>query len=441
MPATRCPYCEAEVSPSDNFCRSCTHFFSFADGPEPDGERVYQKVLHEALTNDGVIDGNERGMLDVLATELGLSESTCQQLEADVRARMPADGPDHADSAIAKHRAQIDRDVESIDAYHALQRIYRSTQRFDQAFCVCATLRFLNRATDDELRFFEQHQRRGFVRATARMTDALWMRCLWHEQSDVYISAIMGTIAAAVESMTAKPHKRFGLKYRHRRDRATDTLLFSKVFNYTLAVLDLRLADIFLAPDSPWELRMAHTTQAPSYVVGQKLLQGRPERELAFVVAKELSYLRPEFFLCRILPAFSEQQIALHAAAKLCEPRFASPDEHAVDALVAKLRDRLSPQIIEVLAPVVTRWLERDAKQPLERWRRLVDMTANRVGLLVCGDLQVAATQVASLECGPNSSMTKQPLSANGQVADLIRYSISDRYFEARSALGFSISA
>ena len=51
--------------------------------------------------------------------------------------------------------------------------------------------------------------------------------------------------------------------------------------------------ELYLRPESPGELDMANarekTQLVPSFVVGSGLLQGRPEKDLAYVVGKRLT--------------------------------------------------------------------------------------------------------------------------------------------------------
>ena len=77
----------------------------------------------------------------------------------------------------------------------------------------------------------------------------------------------------------------------------TDQLLFSKVFNYVNQVLGVPQPELYLRPESPGELDLANAREKaqliPSFVVGSSLLQGRPEKELAYVVGKKLTLHAP----------------------------------------------------------------------------------------------------------------------------------------------------
>ena len=99
----------------------------------------------------------------------------------------------------------------------------------------------------------------------------------------------------------AREHKEWGLKRKDKRDVANDQLLFSKVFNYVNQVLGVPQPELYLRPESPGELDMANAREkaqlTPSFVVGSSLLQGRPEKDLAYVVGKRLTLMRPDHFV------------------------------------------------------------------------------------------------------------------------------------------------
>jgi hypothetical protein len=69
----------------------------------------------------------------------------------------------------------------------------------------------------------------------------------------------------------------------------------------------------------------------------------------------------------------------------------------------------------------------------LAEWLRGVDYTANRVGLLLCGDL-ITAVQAIRNDSRPISNLTNAE-----RERDLIQFSISPEYFQARAALGVAI--
>ena len=344
-------------------------------------------------------------------------------------------GPDYVSKAVTEHQILIKNSPFNFTSYKALRRIYMDAKQYDKAWCLCATLSFLKKADAEEQAFFEQYRQHGFVRAQARITDQLWQQNVFHLEQDRFISAILGTVAPVVAAMTSRPHKAFKLKRKDRRDLATDQLTFSKVFSYVTSVLGVVQAELYIRPERPAGLVMAHTNDIPSYIVGSELLQGRSEKELAFATAKQLANLRPEHFLRNVLGAPSQLKTVFFAALKLVDPKFPVPpaDAPAVDKTIKYLSTKIHPAQAEQLTALVKKFAQRRAEVNLNKWWAASELTTNRTGLILCNDLEVAARMV-SLEPASIGSM-----SAKEKVKDLVLFSISEDYFRVRGQLGMTI--
>src|SRR5262249_5649344 len=97
---------------------------------------------------------------------------------------------------------------------------------------------------------------------------------------------------------------------------------------------------------------------------------------------------------------------------------------------IRTLRQRFStlPMLATELAPIIDRLSSRGAALNLSRWVRGIARTAERVGLVVCGDLPLAVK--ARAEDGASPSV----------VNDLIDFSLSDELAMVRQALGLTVA-
>ena len=344
-------------------------------------------------------------------------------------------GPEFAAKAVSEHQILIKEQPNKHDSYKALGRIYMDTRAYDKAWCLYSTLTFLKKADPAEQQFYQQYKEKGFVRAQHRMTDELWLRHMFHQDQDRFISAIFGVVAPVFAGLTARPHKSFKLKRKERRDVNTDPLLFSKVFGYVTSVLGVTQAELYLRPNQQMGLQMAHTTEIPSFVVGSDLLQGRPEKELAFAIGKQLTYLRPEHFLRNVLGAPSQLRTVFFSALKMVEPNFPvpGPDLPAVDQTIKKASGKFHPAQAEALTNLVRKFAASNRKVDLNKWWTATELTANRVGFLLCNDLSVVVKMLKS------EPATVGSMSLQDKVKDLVLFSVSESYFAARQALGLTI--
>jgi len=248
---------------------------------------------------------------------------------------------------------------------------------------------------------------------------------------------LQGTVAAA----RAKEHKDWGLKRKDKRDIANDQLLFSKVFNYVNQVLGVPSPELYLRPESPGEMDLANAREkahlVPSLVVFSGLLQGRPEKELAYVIAKRLTFMRPDHFVRwpHVVPTVAELKIVFLAALKLVQPKFEIKADVAqgVNQYLHHLQRSVAPQQIEQLAAVVQRFVANKGEADIHKWANAVDMTATRMGFLICNDLEIA-TRIVQTE--PVSIGVADP---KDKIRDLVLWSVSDEYFALREHLGLQI--
>ena len=129
------------------------------------------------------------------------------------------------------------------------------------------------------------------------MSPDTWAK-LVHPDENRYISAIFGSSWQGVAAMKAFPHKDFGVKRKDRRQLAGDPLMFSKLFYYVAQVLNVPLPEVFLVEDNkPADIQLANAIEkqelCPSFVVRPHLLQGKSEREIAFLSARRLTSCGP----------------------------------------------------------------------------------------------------------------------------------------------------
>jgi hypothetical protein len=321
-----------------------------------------------------------------------------------------------------------------------LRRMFTELRYLDRAWCAAAAASFLRRADAEEQRFHDQYKPATFTRARARMTEELW-KLVDHPEEDRTISTILAAVSQSVAATRARKHKDWGLRRKDRRDIANDVLLFSKVFHYVNQVLGVPSPEVYLLPESPGEMEFANAMDkgqlVPSLVIGSGLLQGRTDKELVYVIAKRLTFMRPDHFVRwpTVCPTVAELKIVFLAACKLTQPSFEVEADVAqgVAQYVNHLQRSVAPQQRELLAVVVQRFLARKGEPDLHRWANAVDMTATRMGFLICNDLEAAASIVQTEPMGIGVPDPRE------KIRDLVLWSVSDGYFALRQILGLQI--
>jgi hypothetical protein len=173
----------------------------------------------------------------------------------------------------------------------------------------------------------------------------------------------------------------------------------------------------------------------PATLAGKTVLLGRSPEELAFAIGKHLACYRGEHYIRTLFPTVAELKILLFSAIKVVAPTFPVPEalRAAVSATAGELAKHMAPIQREGLRMVVQRYIADGAKADLRRWIQTTEATAARAGLLLAGDLVVAAKALASEPQVPGD------LSPREKVQELAVFSVSEQYAALRSRLGIAV--
>jgi hypothetical protein len=166
-----------------------------------------------------------------------------------------------------------------------------------------------------------------------------------------------------------------------------------------------------------------------------------PVGELRFRIGRALELSRPEYLLAAILPA-PEFDTLFMGVLKAFHPkhaRFRAGSDDAAAEQAAKLKKALPYKI----AKRVGELFQEHAEVALDpaRWREGVREAGNRAGLLMSGVVS-AAMRIVGHESIPGSADAPDPevlrdhAGRPGPLRDLLRFAVSDAYFDARDLLG-----
>lgn len=346
-------------------------------------------------------------------------------------------GDGHRRDAIEEIQVLIEHAPDRVELFRALSNLYMDEHELDRAFCAARTLVFLGAASNIDNALVQRYRPEALALAPRRITDDLWYEAIVHGREDRHVGAIFASVAGPVAASSARPIEAHGVSARARADIDREGSSLTRLVKHIAHVLALDpRPQVYLAPGSDDPVRVANTVDdggqlSPSLVVGEHHARDRGERELAFEIGKRMALLRPERFLACALETPLEIEAALAAALS------ASGVRPAIAADAARLGEALAKQVpAAVLAQVAA--IARSLGPRLENgllsgWRTAVDLTANRVGFILCDDLDVAARFVANEPAGFSALPIKE------RLRDLLAYSVSDGYFSIRRHLGMTV--
>ncbi len=337
---------------------------------------------------------------------------------------------DRTDLAIAELHQAIAREPLEVAHHRALYRLYARTGQLDRAYCVASVLTFLDGADVEQRACFAELRPHGVPRFSARLGRGAWLRSLAHPDLDRALAGVFETIARPARMLK----RRANSERATREHRDTTTLLAAKAYFGASTVLGVD-AHLFVQRDLPGAV-VALPGEPVASLMGASLLAGWSAPELMFVLGKHLATLVSEHAVRAHFPSVTELEVLLAAATKVVVPTArtrAGVRAGEVARVAALLARELSPEERVRLGHVVATLTELERPTDVVRFMQCSELTAVRAGLLLCGDLSVAAKILRQEPVVPFD------LSANEKVRELIRFAVSDGYADLRRALGIDV--
>ena len=336
----------------------------------------------------------------------------------------------NAAKAIQLHHQLLGLNPFRQESYQTLRRIYAATGQWDQQFCVARTLVALHMADEEEEELYRRFKTDEIPPPGDCLTPEQWQNHLMHRSQSPLITNIFETIMPAVLKEQARPHKAFGVDPANARNLDADDHPFSGLVRFAAGTLGIEPPAVFFKEDQQ-TTAFAIQTNPPAILAGSLALKAAYEnpRALAFVVGRHLAYSRGGHFLRVLLESGTMMRAWLMAALKHVVPKIPVSADMAgtVTSCGSKLTQYLGPGENEALRTQVLSFIDSAAKVDLKQWGMAVDYTADRVGFLLCDDLEIAS-QLIRLEQGSATPV-------KDRLKELNLFSVSQDYFAIRQKL------
>ncbi|HEX4460005.1 MAG TPA: tetratricopeptide repeat protein, partial [Polyangia bacterium] len=195
----------------------------------------------------------------------------------------------------------------------------------------------------------------------------------------------------------------------------------ARAYSAVSRLLGNRKTGLYCKPDS--EARDVTLVAQPptAIVVGPALGQGRAPADMRFLLGRALEIARPEYILAAALPR-PEFTRLFAAILRAFHPRHARRrvDAGAADDEAQQWKRALPYKVAKRLAELFR--AQANTEFSSARWRKAVQQTGNRAGLLAAGDI-IAAARVLLAEGDTDG------------IIDLARFAASDDYLALRTKL------
>jgi tetratricopeptide (TPR) repeat protein len=416
--------------------------------------RLYQRTVRELPT-----EGGGRALKLRAATglaELGLKFSkdpkvALRALEAaevldpgnaDRKAQMAGlyvqAGPAHLDKAIAMHHALVALDPDRLTSYRALADLYRTTGDRDRLWCVAATLSFLRKADEDLREVYERGKGARTGPVSGPFTAETW-ELVTHPDEDAGLAALFVLLGGVLAGRNAETPQALGLRPEERVDLAWDDRVCTRSLLTSCRWLEIRAPELYcrMTDRRPVALQVLRSGPeiAPALVLGAPLLTKPDANEVTFTIARQVVLLRPEKVVAALEAGRELARVAVEAALYLAGLRpLSDPLRALVEEFCGELRALLPQPTKDALSVASRELLARHHGEvpDIGRWCNAIELTAARAAFALVNDLGVAARALAADPAAPHRPSAKQ------RLKDLVGFSVSERYFQARRALGLS---
>lgn len=392
-----------------------------------------ERLLRTLEKLAGLYEGPLNSIIDAIdALEAAQSLDPSSSAREERLAGLYAKDPERfLDKAVAAQMPLLQRNPYRPEPYRLLRKLYTDAKRADAVWCVCQALTTIKHAAPDEEKFFKRLRLETAIPAADRLSNDDWLNHLLHPDLDPALLAVLSIIEPSVIQYNGQPLTALGLSQDLQVDVANHPYPMPQTLNFASIVLGFDGAPpTYENPQDAGGVSFVHAT-VPSISLGAAALAAElPPQAAAFIGARHIAFYRPGLYLRHLVPTVAALRAWLFAAIKVGHPSFPIPAElnDPVNANAERLKPRLVGQTRDLLISNVTKLLQAGTID-LKRYLIAVDHTADRAGLLISGDLEMAWEMVKASD--PSASAASQ----GDRLKDLLLFSVSESYLSLRKKL------
>lgn len=319
-------------------------------------------------------------------------------------------------------------------ALRELRKLYQADKKFDRVYWVCHALVFLKQANDEDKKIYEYLKKGLPPKAQRPLTEQLIRDHLLHPGAKTAIGELCAQLYRNAPDQLTKSTKDLNLKKKELLDIRTSQLFFANVFKYVAGVLAAPAIDVYQRQSSMAELELVNS-RPPALLAGEDspYFKDIPQRLLSFHLARNVTYARPDLFLARAYPGDALRDLMAAFVGLFNQKAAALGDPREVQAWMQVLSALPEPVMRRVKDFTVAAYGEMKNQGAVSAFSEAAEYSALRAGLLMCGDLDVAAR--GAQEAGDGCAR----LSAQQRVRELVLFGVSEDHFVLREQLGLAI--
>ncbi|MCP4446507.1 MAG: hypothetical protein GY811_14350, partial [Myxococcales bacterium] len=315
---------------------------------------------------------------------------------------------------------------EAPSVWDPIRSVYANAEsgnQFDASFLAASALVASNQATAEHQGAFGRFRPRFLLRAQKRIGSKQWEELL-HEGDFALVGALYAHLSDTIAEQYPAVETQEEVAQADEVPDASLSPQFRATRTCVANILGVSEPAIYSRADYGHSIHVA-PLGTPVLLAGYDAVTCTDKIELAYRLARAMSYLRPGRAIVSRCPSRVLKN-AMMACYTLVAPNAVVPDPEGgiaeLRAAIQKLDETSQYQALELVAHIS----HEHPTLNLSQWTRDLARTADRCGLLVCGDLPL------SLRC------LGEPIHSKAAI-ELLGFGLSSHHLRLRSNMGLSI--
>jgi CheY-like chemotaxis protein len=357
-----------------------------------------------------------------IACDAGLKLCPDDRPLQELRAELDRVVPERWPEAVLGYRSLLKSEPGQPEPIHLLCELHAKAGRIDAAYVAASAAIARRVATESERGIYQREVAQAVARRASRpLAREEWER-LRHADDDPTLASLFLALTPLITRLHPLRLDDFDVKRDSLRELAQLPEAFVEPLRELAGTLGVGLPAIAFQPHLGDDIQPLGV-EPSLLLVGVDALAGSEPVALRFLLARSLTLLRPGQAIAGWRPRRVLRGYIL-ATLSSAFPELAIPDP---DGQVATIKAELHKLagLEETVRETVAGLHKRFKRLNLADWQRGIQETADRVGLLLCGDLPAAA------ELAANRSAEAE--------RELLDFALSETYGELRARLGLDL--
>jgi hypothetical protein len=269
---------------------------------------------------------------------------------------------------------------------------HRRTGQMDAALLDAMLLEALGVAEPEHLAMVERSRSVGPMQVLKPLDASAWYALRAPGFDDDIATVLAAILDAAVAVRLDRQHasRRPPPLDPASRLGAESTVSAARTMHWAARVLGIECPDVYAGADDGGEPVIPVPNARPSIALAPHVLSGTPAKQLAFIAGRALTWYRPEYHCMLHYPTLEDLRGLVEAAMEIAGIEGRSKPSTEIAEMQRVLDRHLGDDARAAIADPAARLGLRGDDLGLGHWMRSAELTAARVGLLLCGELQTA---------------------------------------------------